>query len=49
MMPWHYDRMGMPMVASTMPAIFMGQSEDMTFGARLGNWFANHAMRFLYE
>ncbi|XP_049309941.1 UDP-glucosyltransferase 2-like [Bactrocera dorsalis] len=49
MTPWHYERVGMPMIPSVMPAVFMGQSEDMTFGARLANWFTDHTMRFLYD
>ncbi|XP_011178887.3 UDP-glycosyltransferase UGT5 [Zeugodacus cucurbitae] len=49
MMPWHYYRMGMPIETSTVPAVFMGQSEAMTFSGRLGNWFTFHAMRLLYD
>ncbi|XP_054739701.1 UDP-glycosyltransferase UGT5-like [Anastrepha obliqua] len=49
MMPWHYERMGVPIVTSSVPALFMGQSESMNFGARLANWFTFHAMRWLYD
>ncbi|XP_067632107.1 UDP-glycosyltransferase UGT5-like isoform X2 [Eurosta solidaginis] len=49
MMPWHYDRMGMPFIASSMPELFMGKSESMSFSERLGNWFTFHAMRYLYN
>ncbi|XP_004533721.1 UDP-glucuronosyltransferase 2B19 [Ceratitis capitata] len=49
LMPWHYGRMGMPMIPSHMPALFMGQAESMTFSARLANWFTFHAMRLLYD
>ncbi|XP_039956993.1 UDP-glucosyltransferase 2-like [Bactrocera tryoni] len=49
MLPWHYERVGVPMVTSVMPTLFLGESEDMTFGARLANWFTHHAMRFLYD
>ncbi|XP_069964141.1 UDP-glycosyltransferase UGT5 isoform X1 [Bactrocera oleae] len=48
MLNWHYERMGMPMITSVMPSVFMGQSEEMTFGARLANWFTHHAMLLLY-
>ncbi|XP_049309950.1 UDP-glucosyltransferase 2-like [Bactrocera dorsalis] len=49
MLPWHYEPMGVPMVTAVMPTMFVGKSEDMTFGGRLTNWFLHHAMTFLYD
>ncbi|XP_017471788.1 PREDICTED: UDP-glucuronosyltransferase 1-1-like [Rhagoletis zephyria] len=49
MMPWHYERMGVPMIPSSIPTLFMGQSESMSFVYRLGNWFIFHSMRLLYD
>lgn len=48
-MPWHYERMGLPIIPSYIPALFMGQSEDMNFVGRLGNWLTFHGMNMLYK
>ena len=49
MMPWHYERMGVPIIPSYIPATFMGQSEDMDLFGRLGNWLTFHGMNLLYK
>ncbi|XP_030384151.1 UDP-glucuronosyltransferase 2B1 [Scaptodrosophila lebanonensis] len=49
MMPWHYERMGAPIIPSHIPALFMGQSQDMDFGGRLANWFSFHALNLMYK
>ncbi|XP_070065012.1 uncharacterized protein [Drosophila virilis] len=49
MMPWHYERMGVPIIPSYIPALFMGQSQDMNFGGRLANWFSFHTLNWLYK
>ncbi|XP_075151213.1 UDP-glycosyltransferase UGT5-like [Haematobia irritans] len=48
-MPWHYERMGMPIIPSYIPATFMGQSEEMTFGGRICNWITFHVMIAMYK
>jgi len=49
MMPWHYERMGAPLIPSHVPALFMAQSQDMDFGGRLANWFSTHALNWMYK
>ncbi|XP_034472230.1 uncharacterized protein LOC117779980 [Drosophila innubila] len=49
MMPWHYERMGAPIIPSHIPALFLGQSQDMDLGGRLANWFSFHALNFMYK
>lgn len=49
MMPWHYDRVGQPLIPSYVPALFMGYSDEMTFTQRLNNWIAVYGLKFLYK
>ncbi|EDV54743.1 uncharacterized protein Dere_GG21135 [Drosophila erecta] len=49
MMPWHYERMGAPLIPSHIPALFMAQSQHMDFGGRLANWFSTHALNWMYK
>ncbi|XP_023297572.1 UDP-glycosyltransferase UGT5-like [Lucilia cuprina] len=49
MMPWHYERMGMPIIPSYIPALFMGQSEEMSLGGRIGNWITFHGINLMYK
>ncbi|KAH8329472.1 hypothetical protein KR074_011519 [Drosophila pseudoananassae] len=49
MMPWHFERMGAPMIPSHVPALFMAQSQNMDFGGRLANWFSTHALNWMYK
>ncbi|XP_030557283.1 UDP-glucuronosyltransferase 2C1 [Drosophila novamexicana] len=48
LMPWHYERMGAPIIPSYMPALFLGESQHMHFAGRLGNWLTTHALNWLY-
>lgn len=48
-MPWHYERMGSPMLTSYIPTLFMPYHEKMTFFERIGNWFTAHSFNFLYD
>ncbi|KAH8378116.1 hypothetical protein KR093_009383, partial [Drosophila rubida] len=49
LMPWHYERMGAPIIPSHIPALFMAQSQDMDFAGRLANWFSFHALNWMYK
>ncbi|KAH8271775.1 hypothetical protein KR044_005411 [Drosophila immigrans] len=49
MMPWHYERMGAPLIPSYISALFLGQSQQMNLGARLGNWMTTHSLNWLYK
>ncbi|GAB0095864.1 UDP-glucuronosyltransferase [Sergentomyia squamirostris] len=47
--PWLLDRIGMPNYPSYIPAVFMGYSEEMTFGERLANWITLQSFKFMYR
>lgn len=49
MMPWHFERMGTPVIPSYIPSLFLGKSENMNFWERLNNWISFHSMNFLYQ
>ncbi|XP_022230648.1 UDP-glycosyltransferase UGT5 [Drosophila obscura] len=49
LMPWHYERMGAPLIPSYISALFMGQSQEMSFAGRLGNWITVHSINMLYR
>lgn len=49
LMPWHYERMGTPIIPSYISALFLGQSENMSFSGRLGNWLTTHTLNWLYR
>lgn len=49
MMPWHYDRVGQPLIASYVPALFLGLSENMTYAERLGNWITLNGLKLMYK
>ncbi|XP_032584974.1 UDP-glycosyltransferase UGT5-like [Drosophila mojavensis] len=49
LMPWHYERMGTPIKPSYISALFLGQSENMSFSGRLGNWLTTHTLNWLYS
>ncbi|EDW76574.1 uncharacterized protein Dwil_GK14593 [Drosophila willistoni] len=49
LMPWHYERMGAPLIPSYISALFMGKSQEMSFGGRLANWFTVHSLNLLYK
>uniref|UniRef100_T1GS16 UDP-glycosyltransferase n=1 Tax=Megaselia scalaris TaxID=36166 RepID=T1GS16_MEGSC len=48
-MPWYYDRYSIPMNPSYNPALFFGQSENMNFLERLGNWITHHSFNIMYK
>lgn len=49
LMPWHYDRVGQPLLPSYVPSTMIGYSDHMTYPERLANWFTAMAMRWFYE
>lgn len=49
LMPWHYDRIGNPIIPSYIPSLFMGYSDKMSFSERLANWIAAQGMKFLHS
>lgn len=49
MMPWHYDRVGSPLITSHMPSLYVGESEEMSYFGRLNNWLATHVIKILYK
>ncbi|XP_017052945.1 UDP-glycosyltransferase UGT5 [Drosophila ficusphila] len=49
LMPWHYERFGAPLIPSYISALFQGQSQEMSFAGRLGNWITVHSLNFLYK
>lgn len=49
LMAWHYDRVGLPHMASYVSEMFSGYTEKMSYIQRLGNWLTIHSMKFLYR
>lgn len=49
LMPWHYDRIGNPLISSFVPVLFKGYSDKMDFSQRISNWFGIHGLKFLYR
>ncbi|XP_017001726.3 UDP-glycosyltransferase UGT5 isoform X1 [Drosophila takahashii] len=49
LMPWHYERFGAPLIPSYVSALFQGQSQEMSFAGRLGNWITVHSLNLLYK
>ncbi|EDV54742.1 UDP-glucuronosyltransferase 2B17 [Drosophila erecta] len=49
LMPWHYERFGAPLIPSYISALFQGQSQEMSFVARLRNWITVHSLNLLYK
>ena len=49
LMPWHYDRVGNPLIPSFVPTLFQPSSEKMTFTDRFYNFIDAHLMRILYR
>lgn len=49
LMPWHYNRLGMPVNPSYIPALFLGLSDKMSFLERLHNWISVHGLTLLYK
>lgn len=48
-MPWHYDRVGSPSIASYIPSMFVQSSDRMSFLQRLENWLKIHTMNFMHD
>lgn len=49
LMPWHYDRVGSPLITSYMPSLFVGHSDEMSFLERFNNWLATHVINQMYK
>ncbi|KAH8412371.1 hypothetical protein KR009_001525 [Drosophila setifemur] len=49
LMPWHYERLGAPLIPSYMSAQPQGKSQEMSFAGRLGNWITVHSLQWLYK
>lgn len=49
LMPWHYDRLGNPLIPSYVPGLFVGSSDKMQFSERLNNWFAVNGLKLMYR
>lgn len=49
LLPWHYERIGNPIIPSYIPALFLGQGENIDFFHRVVNWFIYHGYNFLYD
>lgn len=47
LMPWHYARTGNPQITSYIPALFLGHSDNMSFGQRVANWVTVQGMILL--
>lgn len=49
LMPWHYDRIGLPDIPSYLGSEFSGFSHKMTFSERMNNWISINAFKRLYR
>ncbi|XP_030383539.1 UDP-glucuronosyltransferase 2B14-like [Scaptodrosophila lebanonensis] len=49
LLPWHYERMGVPIIPSFLPDLFLGHSQQMNLGERLLNWVTTHSLNWLYK
>ncbi|EAT48259.1 AAEL000687-PA [Aedes aegypti] len=49
LMPWHYDRVGLPDYPSYIPSEFSTFSERMSFWERFENWFVIRSVNLLYR
>ncbi|KAH8357059.1 hypothetical protein KR200_009485 [Drosophila serrata] len=47
--PWHYERLGLPLIPSYISALFQGKSQEMSLAGRLGNWINVHSLNMLYK
>ncbi|KAH8282268.1 hypothetical protein KR054_006503 [Drosophila jambulina] len=48
-MPWHYERMGSPVINPIMPMNFLPYTDDMSLIDRLNNFFHFHVVNTLYH
>ncbi|XP_052892383.1 UDP-glucosyltransferase 2-like [Anopheles moucheti] len=49
LMPWHYDRVGLPDTPSYIPSEFSTFSEEMYFWERVENWLVTRLVKNLYR
>ncbi|XP_049281307.1 UDP-glucosyltransferase 2-like isoform X1 [Anopheles funestus] len=49
LMPWHYDRVGLPDTPSYIPSEFSMFSEEMSFLERVENWLVTRLVKHLYR
>ncbi|XP_035916501.1 UDP-glucosyltransferase 2-like isoform X2 [Anopheles stephensi] len=49
LMPWHYDRVGLPDTPSYIPSEFSTFSEEMSFLERAENWLVTRLVKNLYR
>lgn len=49
LMPYHYDRIGIPDTPSYIPTEFVGFSDKMTFFQRVTNWLVTKGIKALYR
>ncbi|XP_030384084.1 UDP-glucuronosyltransferase 3A1-like [Scaptodrosophila lebanonensis] len=49
LMPWHYERMGVPIIPSFIPNFFLGHSHEMSIWGRVSNWITIHFLKLLYK
>ncbi|XP_049533781.1 UDP-glucosyltransferase 2-like isoform X1 [Anopheles darlingi] len=49
LMPWHYDRVGLPDNPAYIPSEFSRFSESMTLWERMENWFVTRTVKLLYR
>lgn len=49
LMPWHYDRVGLPDSPGYIPSEFSTFSERMSFLERFENWFVTRTTKLLYR
>lgn len=48
-LPWYFERTGSPIIPSHIPALFLGETDQMTLSGRLANWITFHGFNFLYK
>lgn len=49
LMPWHYDRLGNPLIPSYIPGLFLGYSDNMKLWQRLNNWIGINVVKLMYQ
>lgn len=49
MLPWLYDRIGLPDIPSYLPSEFVGYTDTMTFEERFISWLITKSVKLLYR